>query len=204
MRVVIVDDHPTVQLALTSILERNVNLKVVGTASDGGEGLRLCRELKPDLLIVDIDLDGMDGIDLIQRVRVKDAAVKILVFSGYSAELFALRCRTAGANGYVNKSEDVTHVLSAANAVLAGFHCFPMDINAVAPGSGADAAFATLSERELTVLRYLAKGLSNKEIGDSLSLSNKTISTHKGNILAKLGFTNVVDLAAFAKAHHLI
>lgn len=204
MRVVIVDDHPTVQLALTSILERNVNLKVVGTASDGGEGLRLCRELKPDLLIVDIDLDGMDGIDLIQRVRVKDATVKILVFSGYSAELFALRCRAAGANGYVNKSEDVTHVLSAANAVLAGFHCFPMDINAAASGSGPHAAFAALSERELTVLRYLAKGLSNKEIGDSLSLSNKTISTHKANILAKLGFTNVVDLAAFAKAHHLI
>ncbi|EDT42602.1 response regulator transcription factor [Burkholderia ambifaria] len=204
MRVVIVDDHPTVQLALTSILERNVNLKVVGTASDGGEGLRLCRELKPDLLIVDIDLDGMDGIDLIQRVRIKDATVKILVFSGYSAELFALRCHAAGANGYVNKSEDVTHVLSAANAVLAGFHCFPLDINAMASGSGPHAAFAMLSERELTVLRYLAKGLSNKEIGDSLSLSNKTISTHKANILAKLGFTNVVDLAAFAKAHHLI
>ncbi|KVN85873.1 LuxR family transcriptional regulator [Burkholderia ubonensis] len=204
MRVVVVDDHPTVRLALTSILERDANLKVVGTASDGGEGLRLCREFKPDLLIVDIDLNGMDGLDLIRRVRIKDATVKILVVSGYSAEMFALRCRDAGANGYVYKGEEVTHVLSAVSAVLAGFHCFPLDINVAAARNCPDAAFANLTEREMTVLRYLARGLSNKEIGKSLSLSNKTISTHKANILAKLGFTNVVDLAAFAKAHHLI
>jgi two-component system response regulator EvgA len=205
MRVVVVDDHPAVRLALTTILEREANFQVVGAVGQSAEGLVLCRELKPDLLIVDIDLAGMDGLDLIHRVRVRDAAVKILVVSSYSAEVFAVRCREAGANGYIHKSEDIASVLRAAQAVLAGFDCFPHGSSDFASASRSDnARLRGLTERELAVLRYLAKGMSNKEIGDALWLSNKTVSTHKANILAKLGLSNVVELAAFAKAHQLV
>jgi two-component system response regulator EvgA len=202
--VVLVDDHSAVLLALTSLLERDADLKIVGTATDGTHGLRLCRELQPDLLVVDIDIPGLNGLDLIRRIRVTDSTVKIIVMSGYAAELFAPRCQSAGANAYMSKSDDVMNVLNVAKVVLAGFNCFRADVN-VTLGEGApDAALASLTERELTVLRYLAKGESNKEIGDALSLSNKTIGTHKANIMAKLGLTNIVDLAAFAKAHQLI
>ena len=202
--VVLVDDHSAVLLALTSLLERDGSLKVLGTASDGGQGLRLCRDLKPELLIVDIDIPGLNGLDLIRRIRVTDSATKIIVMSGYAAEVFAPRCQAAGANAYISKTDDVMNVLDVAKVVLAGFNCFRTEVNLAVSGDAPDTALAGLTERELTVLRYLAKGSSNKEIGDALSLSNKTIGTHKANIMTKLGLTNVVDLAEFAKAHQLV
>lgn len=202
--VVLIDDHPAMVFALTSILERELDLKVVGSAGDGNEGLKRYRELRPDLLIVDLDIPGLNGFDLIRRVRSTDDVVKILVMSSYPPELHATRCQAAGANGYVNKSEDASHIVSAAKATVAGFNCFPAIVNVAVAGDSTEALLASLTERERAVLRYLAQGRSNKEIGETLSLSNKTISTHKSNILAKLGLTNVVDLAAFAKAHHLI
>ncbi|RKP48160.1 response regulator transcription factor [Trinickia fusca] len=203
-RVVLVDDHPAMVFALTSILEREPDMKVVGSANDGSEGLKCYRELRPDLLIIDLDIPGLNGFDLIRRVRATDDVVKILVMSSYPPELHAVRCQAVGANGYVSKSEDASHIASAARAAVAGFNCFPAIVNAAAAGESAEGPLAMLTERERAVLRYLAQGRSNKEIGETLSLSNKTISTHKSNILAKLGLTNVVDLAAFAKAHHLI
>jgi two-component system response regulator EvgA len=202
--IVLVDDHPAMVLALRSVLEQDAALKVVGSAGNGGEGLKFCRELRPDLLILDIDIPGLNGLDVVRRIRATDLAVKILIVSGYSAELFAPRCQAAGANGYVSKSEDVTNVVSAAKAVLVGYNCFRSDVCVPAAGDSADAAIGRLTQRELTVLRYLAKGDSNKQVGEALSLSNKTISTHKANIQAKLGLSNVVDLAAFARAHQLL
>ncbi|KVN98551.1 LuxR family transcriptional regulator [Burkholderia ubonensis] len=160
--------------------------------------------MKPELLIVDIDIPGLNGLDLIRRIRVTDSAMKIIVMSGYVAEVFAPRCQAAGANSYISKTDDVMNVLDVAKVVLAGFNCFRGDVNLTASGDARDSALASLTERELTVLRYLAKGSSNKEIGDALSLSNKTIGTHKANIMTKLGLTNVVDLAAFANAHRLV
>jgi DNA-binding NarL/FixJ family response regulator len=130
--------------------------------------------------------------------------VKILVNSAFSPNLWAPHCQAAGANGYVSKTENVTHILSAVKAVLAGFDCFPAHGFFAPAGDVVGTLSASLTERERTVLRYLAKGHSNKEIAETLSVSNKTISTHKTNILSKLGLRNLVDLAAFAKAHRLI
>jgi DNA-binding NarL/FixJ family response regulator len=203
-RVVLIDDHPAVIMALTSILERDPVLKVVGTSGDGGEALALYREIKPDLLIIDLDIPGLGGLDLIRRVRNTDTAVKILVMSSSAPEFFAARCQSIGANGYISKSEDGAHILSCVKAAMAGFNCFPADIAVPATRDADDSAYSRLSEREQAVLRYLAQGRSNKEIGETLSLSSKTISSHKINILAKLGLTNIVDLAAFAKAHRIV
>ena len=203
-RVVLIDDHPAMVLALTSILERDPVLKVAGSAGDGSEGLALYRDLKPDLLVIDLDIPGLNGLDLIRRVRLTDADVKILVMSSYTPELFATRCQAVGANGYISKSKDASHILSCVKAALAVFNCFPAEASVAVAGDSDESVMARLTEREQAVLRYLAQGRSNKEIGETLSLSNKTISTHKANILAKLGLTNVVDLAAFANAHHLL
>ncbi|MBP0609296.1 MULTISPECIES: response regulator transcription factor [Burkholderia] len=200
-RVALIDDHPAIILALTSILERDPLLKVVGTAQDGTAGLALYRDLKPDLLVIDLHLPGLDGIDLIQRIRAVDTAVKILVISSFPAEQYAARCRVVGANGYVSKCLGASHILSGVKAAMAGFNCFPVEMTSDNPD---DVQIARLSRREQSVLRYLAQGRTNKEIGETLSLSNKTISTHKANILTKLGLTNIIDLAAFAKAHHLL
>lgn len=199
-RILLVDDHPAIVLALTTILERDPLLKVVGTADTGKLALKRYRELKPDLLLVDLDLPELDGLNLIEAIRRTDGDVKILVVSSQKAELFVTRCHAAGANGYVEKSEDIPQIHSAVRATLAGYNCFPA-VNAPPAATG---PIALLSEREFSVMKYLARGWSNKQIGDALSISNKTVSTHKNNILTKLGIKNIVDLAQFAKANNLL
>ncbi|MDR6503948.1 DNA-binding NarL/FixJ family response regulator [Burkholderia ambifaria] len=199
-RILLADDHPAIVLALTAILERDPMLKVVGTAETGRLALKRYRELKPDLLLVDLDLPELDGLNLIETIRRTDGDVKILVVSSQKAALFATRCQAAGANGYVEKSEDIPQIQNAVRAALAGYNCFPA-VNATPAAAG---PIALLSEREISILKYLARGWSNKQIGDALSISNKTVSTHKNNILTKLGIENVVDLAQFAKANNLL
>ncbi|WP_063895968.1 response regulator transcription factor [Burkholderia ubonensis] len=199
-RILLIDDHPAIVLALTTILERDPLLKVAGTAETGKLALKRYRELKPDLLLVDLDLPELDGLNLIETIRRADSNVKILVVSAQKAVLFATRCQAAGANGYVEKREDIPQIHNAVRATLAGYNCFP----AVNATPAAASPIALLSERENSVLKYLARGWSNKQIGDALSISNKTVSTHKNNILTKLGIDNVVDLAQYAKANNLL
>ncbi len=199
-RVLLIDDHPAMVLALTIILERDPLLKVVGTAETGKLALKRYRELKPDLLLVDLDLPELDGLNLIETIRHADADVKILVVSSQKAARFATRCQAAGANGYVEKCEDIPQILNAVRATLSGYNCFP----AIKSTAAAEGPISLLSEREVCILTYLARGWSNKQIGDALSISNKTVSTHKNSILTKLGITNVVDLALFAKANDLL
>ncbi|WGS46894.1 response regulator transcription factor [Burkholderia sp. JSH-S8] len=198
-RILLVDDHPAIVLALTIILERDPLFKVIGAAETGKLALQRYRELKPDLLLVDLDLPELDGLNLIETIRHADRNVKILVVSAQKAALFALRCQAAGANGYVEKCENIPQMHSAARAALAGYNYFPT----VNTTTSAANPIALMSKREISILKYLARGWSNKQIGVALSISNKTVSTHKSNILTKLGIDNVVDLAQFVKVNNL-
>lgn len=199
-RILLIDDHPAFIFALTTILERDPMFKVVGTAETGTLALKRYRELKPDLLFVDLDLPELDGLNLIETIRRSDSNVKILIVSSKKAVQFAMRCRAAGANGYVEKCEDIPQLLSATRATLFGYNCFP----AIKSTATTECPISLLSEREICILKYLARGWSNKQIGDALAISNKTVSTHKNSVLTKLGITNVVDLAHFAKANDLL
>ncbi|MEN2475447.1 response regulator transcription factor [Burkholderia sp. GS2Y] len=205
-KVLVVDDHPVMVMAITMVLEQDPMIKVIGSSGDGNDALALYRRHRDelDLLIVDIELAGLNGLDLIERIRTSDRDVRILVMSSQPGELVAARCRALGANGYVEKSNDASHILNGAKAVLSGFSCFPEAIANTAPDDAAGSPLAQLSEREQVIFRYLAKGCSNKEIAEILSLSGKTVSTHKTNILGKLGVKSVVDLAALARSHRLI
>ncbi|KVP86538.1 LuxR family transcriptional regulator [Burkholderia ubonensis] len=199
-RILLIDDHPAMVFALTTILERDPLLKVVGAAETGKLALKRYRELKPDLLLVDLDLPELDGLNLIETIRRADNDVKILVVSSQKATQFATRCQAAGANGYVEKCEDIPQIQNAVRATLSGYNCFP----AIKSTATAEGPISLLSEREVCIMKYLARGWSNKQIGDALSISNKTVSTHKNSILTKLGITNIVDLAHFAKANDLL
>lgn len=206
--VIVVDDHPAIRLAVRSALEGGGEFKVVGEAGDGPTALAAIRDLQPDLVILDLDLPRLSGLDLIERLRKSQPATKLLVLSAQQESIFAARTVQAGANGFMSKSEDMSAVTQAAKTVLAGYSMFPTsalsshaNTNAGAPP---DALMKSLSDRELTVLQYLARGMSNKEIAETLLISNKTISSYKTRIFEKLGISTLVELVDFTRAHNLV
>lgn len=205
--VIIIDDHPAIRLAVRSALEAVEDFEVTGEAGDGPSGLALIREQRPDLVILDLDLPRLSGLDLIERVRKSHLATKLLVLSAQQESVFALRTVQAGANGFMSKHENMQSVVQAARTVLAGYNMFPSSaLSAHASpkaGTSAEGLLRTLSDRELTVLQYLARGMSNKEIAETLIISNKTISSYKTRIFDKLGISTLVELVDFTRAHHL-
>lgn len=190
--IIVVDDHPAICFALKAILGKNPDFHIF-TANDGVTAMALVREHVPDLVILDIALTKMDGLEILQRMRRHDSTVKVLILSGQNSELYADRVCRAGANGYLSKNEDLSHLPTLCNLILAGYSCFPTFIltrlMASAQPAG-DSPLEKLSDREITVLRYLAAGLTNKEIATRLLLSNKTISTYKMRLLQKLNITD--------------
>ncbi|HEY2254708.1 MAG TPA: response regulator transcription factor [Variovorax sp.] len=205
---IIVDDHPAIRLAVRSALEATGCLEMVAEAEDGPAGLAVIRERKPDLVILDIELPRLSGLDLVERLRKSQVETKLLVLSAQQESIFAARAARAGANGFMSKHASMQAVVLAAQTVLGGYNMFPAPTPSTRsshkPGAGADRLVQILSDRELTVLQYLARGMGNKEIAQALLISNKTISSYKTRVFEKLGISTVVELVDFARAHHLI
>jgi len=188
-RIVVVDDHPIVRGTLVRVLNIDPELDVIGEAGDGESGLKITLDEIPDLLILDLDLPRLDGLSLIRRVRACHEEMRILVLSAKPERVMASHTRIAGANGYVGKNREVGELLAAVKTVLLGYDCFPID---------------SLSPREVEVLQYLARGVSNKEISNRLAVSDKTVSTYKTRLLEKLGLSSLAELIEFATLHGLI
>lgn len=200
--VLIVDDHPFICLAVRTLLERD-GYHVVAEADNGVDAIQYAKEFHPDLVIVDIGIPKLDGLSVIMRLRMLDDSVKVLVLSSQPANLFSIRCRQAGAAGYVCKSGDLTELTNAIQAIRSGYDYFPSLSSASVSQADSEVSEAELlnklSDREITVLRQLAQGRSNKQIGDDLALSNKTISCYKARIMDKLRVETLVDLVEIAK-----
>ncbi|OJA86358.1 response regulator transcription factor [Burkholderia ubonensis] len=202
-KILLVDDHPIYLMALSTLLTQERISDDIVVAKDAESAWELYQSSRPDLMIVDVNLPTLSGVDFVKRVRVSDDKVRILVFSSARIEVMATRIREIGANGYVQKTEDVAQMLNAIRATLSGFDCFPSSMGGTATNRAAQGA-AALSPREISVLGYLVKGHSNQEIADILHLSHKTVSTHKAHIFQKTGISNIVDLAEFARENLLL
>ena len=203
---VIVDDHPAIRLAVRSALESSGYFKVVGEADSGPAALSVIRTQLPALVILDLDLPKMSGLELIERLKASNPEIRVLVLSAQPESIFAARSLQAGANGFLSKSEDLQALVQADRSVLAGYSVFPSTALTASPrptiGAGSE-LIRSLSDRELTVLQYLARGLSNKEVGAALQISNKTVSSCKSRLLEKLKISTLVELVDFARAHRL-
>lgn len=206
IRILIADDHAIVRSGLKQIIATAADLAVVGEATRGPEVLELAGRLDCQLLLLDMSMPGLSGIDLIRRLKAERPGLPILVLSMHNEGQVVSRALRAGAAGYVTKDSEPEILLAAIRKVAGGGHFLdPGLVDAVVfTGGDADAPPHTLlSDRELDVLQRLAGGHSLNAIADELHLSAKTISTHKVRLMQKLGIDNNADLMRYAIRHGL-
>ena len=204
--VLIVDDHPVVCLAIRNALEK-IGYETVGETADGINALQMIESLKPDIVILDIGLEKMDGLAVLQRISRAKLDTRVLVFTSQMKESYATRCFQAGASGFVSKHEPITQLIKAIKTIADGYMLFPRDAMPIFSGANqteTSDGLKNLTDREMQILKLLAKGYSNRDIASNLNLSSKTVSGHKVNLLMKLSVTSVVELANIAKQHNLI
>jgi two-component system, NarL family, response regulator EvgA len=201
--VMIVDDHPALRLVIKTHLAQVANIEDVVEAGNGQEAVELTRQHLPDLAILDLDIPRINGLDVIPRLRLAHPHIRVMILSGHDTPTFVQRAVRAGAQGFVSKTQDISEIVRGVEAILSGYSVFPVSSGTiVAPLVGElneHAKLELLSDKELIVLQMLAKGMSNKSIGEALFISNKTVSSHKTRILQKLGVETLVDLVDFAR-----
>lgn len=160
--------------------------------------------LTPDVVILDIGLQKLDGLAVLKRITRERLHSRVLVYTSQAKENYAARCLQAGASGFVSKSEPISKLIKAVETVADGYVFFPKDFMPLFGKPESTGNLEDLTDREMQILKLLARGFSNSDIAGQLSLSNKTVSGHKVNIQTKLGVTSVVELADIARLHHLV
>ena len=200
IRLAIAEDHTIVRWALREALGKAEDIEVVGEAGTAAETLSMIDEKRPDVLILDITFPDKSGFDVLDELRKKENAPLVVVLTWHTEASYAARAIAAGAHGYVNKSVEPTELLSAIRAVSRGEQVMPSGTEELlAKGDGHPAS--ALTARELQVMEMLSRGLTNREIAEHLQISIKTVDTHRGHVLKKLGLRNNSELTRFAVKH---
>ena len=208
IRILLADDHPLVRRGLVACLARHRHLEIVGEAGDGSEALAKIRELKPDLVLLDIDMPHTSGLAVTGIVRKELPQVKILILSMHQHPDYVLRIIQSGAHGYVLKGSPIEQLVQAIESVNAGEACFNPEIarlalNQFIGGNGGGPDLKCLTPREREVLIHIAEGCSNKEIAQVLDVGVRTIETHRERIMRKLRVHSIAGLTRFAVAKGL-
>lgn len=201
IRVLIADDHQVVREGLTSVLRSKGDIEVVGVAEDGREAVEKARQLCPDVVLMDISMPGMDGVEATRRIKKENPQIGVVVLTMYAEEEFIFDLVRAGAAGYLLKDADSAQIAKAiraisrgesmihpaiASKILTGFK----NLSGAGPcGAGRAGYVHDISDRELAVLKLVAEGKTNKEIACKLELSEKTVKNHVSNIFSKLSAT---------------
>jgi DNA-binding NarL/FixJ family response regulator len=195
IRILIVDDHPVVQAGLTSMLNTNDGIEVVGSASGGFEALRMLAERKPDILLLDLRMPGMNGIDTLLAMQKMKSPARAIVLTSFETDENIYRAVQAGAQGYLLKDTPQEQMLEAIMSVHAGKRFIPKEIAARL----ADRMLrSNLTARELEILGMLAKGLTNKQIGCALAISENTVRNHLKCVMSKLEVSDRTEAVAVA------
>ena len=197
-KVLIVDDHPAMLLALRTLFSQQVPFEIMGYAHDGESCLTLSKNLEPDMIVLDLDLPRTDGFDLITKLKVINASIKILILSSHEEKVYGNRVRSLGAQGFVNKAASGKIIITAAIAVSQGYTFFTANTSQMSHKSDEE-KLSKISDREFQVLKFLGKGFSNSQISEHLHISNKTVATYKSRLYEKLAVNNIADLISFCR-----
>jgi NarL family two-component system response regulator LiaR len=208
IRVLIVDDHAVVRRGLRAFLEVQTDIEVVGEANDGVAAVRLADSLRPDVLLMDVVMPGVDGIEAIRRIRVEGVPVKIIVLTSFADDQKVFAAVQAGADGYLLKDVRPDELSEAIRTVMRDEALLNPRVAATLMQEFAHRATTpardALTQREMEVLRLLARGRSNKEIALQLGVAEKTVKTHVSSILSKLQLADRTQAALYAVRERLV
>lgn len=213
VRIIVADDHPVTRKGLSSVLENIDNFQIVAETGDGLSTVKAALLHKPDVIIMDISMPNMNGLEATRSIHEKNKQIKIIALSIHSNKHYVREMFAAGATGYLLKNCDIDEVIKAINVVCDGdmYLCTALTSmvieDYVIQSSGTHASFTilnTLTSREKEILILLARGFATKETASQLAISRKTVETHKARIMEKLGLYSVAELARFAEREGLL
>ena len=208
IRILIADDHAIVREGLKQLFALDNGIVVAGEAVDGSQVLETLRQGGFDLVLLDMTMPGVSGVNLISRIRAQDGAPPILVLSMHNELQIARRALTAGASGYLTKDSRPDILITAIRKVASGGRFIDPGLAEQmvfeAGDSGQRPPHELLSDREFHILRLLVRGMSVNDVAEELVISNKTVSTHKARLMLKMNFRNNAELVRYAVAHGLI
>lgn len=208
IRVLVVDDHDLVRVGIVRMLEDTPDIDVVGDASCGEKAVALVAKLHPDVVLLDVNMPNLNGIDATKKIKHLDANIKILAVSSHTKEPYPSMLLKAGVNGYITKGTPPDEMIFAIKKVMAGHKYFSNDVAEVLAGvllaESNESPFELLSEREKQVAMMVVNCHSTQEIADKLFVSTKTVNTYRYRIFEKLGVDSDVKLTHLAVRHNLI
>jgi DNA-binding NarL/FixJ family response regulator len=210
-RIVLADDHSVMRQGLRALLQMEAGFTIVGEASDGNTAVELVEQLKPDVLVVDLVMPGLGGLDVLREVRRRSPATRVVVLSMHANEAYVQEALQNGASGYVLKDSEATDLIQAIRQVVAGRRYLSAAISERAihaysrkAGTGTLDLYETLTNREREVLRMVAEGRTSPEIAERLYIGVRTAETHRANLMRKLGLRSQADVIRFALRRGLI
>jgi DNA-binding NarL/FixJ family response regulator len=209
IEVLVVDDHALIRKGLKQILDDTGNIRVTGEAESGMEAIRMVRDHKYDIALLDINLPDKHGIDVLRHMKLQCPSLPILILSMYSEDQYALRCIKAGAGGYMNKQSAPSQLVSAIRKVASGKKYISIELaeqlaNDLTNAKSLDVLHKILSNREYQTLCLMAAGKSLSEMADIMSLSAKTVSVYRSRMLEKMQLKNNAEAVRYALNNHLI
>ena len=201
IKIVLVDDHKLLRDGLRNIIEQRSNMHIIGEASDGREAIKICPKLLPNVVVMDVAMPGLNGIEATRQIHKNNPEIKIIGLSMHSSKQFIQSMFKAGAFAYLLKDGDSDELITAITTVVQNIRYLSKDINQEFLSilkSGEDIVKAHLSSREKEVLQLIAEGNSSKEIGEIIFLSSKTIDVHRNNIMKKIDLHTIPELTKYA------
>lgn len=198
-RIVIADHHPVIRKGISCMLKKSKDFSIVGKANNGDELFKNLKEVKPDILIMEIDMPQLHGINVLRTIKADFPETRVLIFSMHPEEIYALRSIKSGAAGYVPKTASTKVFLKALKQIAKGGIFLNEDLTSTFTSrnvgeSSAISRYKKLSSREIEVLNLLSSGKRNKDIANALNINEKTVSTYKTRLLKKLKVDNLADL----------
>lgn len=206
INILLVDDHQIIIDGIKSLLGSVSDMQVMGEASNGKDACDFIKLLMPDVVLMDIDMPVLNGIEATKQIKAQYPQIKIIILSMHHESGLIKTMMNAGANGYLLKNSDQSELLQAIRKVNSGQQFFSSDVTLSLldkksdrlSGFGNDSRITELTSREIEILKLVAEGNSNKEIGDALFISHRTVDTHRTNLMKKLGVNNIAGLIRFA------